>query len=300
MSSSAVLGSTDAIVIAGGSTTVPLDVRNEGEVVEEYRFKVVGLLAPWASVEPDELSLYPGDSSTVSVTFQLPRTGEVPAGPVPYAVRVRPTEHPGEAVVPEGTIVVEPFYETTAELVPGMSEGKRSGGHRVAVHNRGNAPLSVALRAKDARGGLSFGIEPSTFRVDAGTTRYADVTVRPAEPLWRGADVEHPFTIEVVPEEGAVLVLVGAYRQEARLAPWLFKVLKVFPALGRIFPPLFKSSFAFLKIVYALVILALVILVLLVGLFLYLRAEELDIPREWIPWAPPEVLQLLDNLEILR
>ena len=47
-------------VDAGSTATVRLRVRNTSDVVDEYRFSLVGELAPYATVEPPLLRLYPG------------------------------------------------------------------------------------------------------------------------------------------------------------------------------------------------------------------------------------------------
>ena len=52
-----------AVVVAPGDTaTTRLTIRNDSEIVEAYTFDVIGPCAPWTSVEPERLSLYPGTS----------------------------------------------------------------------------------------------------------------------------------------------------------------------------------------------------------------------------------------------
>ncbi|MHC3475725.1 hydrolase, partial [Streptomyces sp. 7R007] len=100
-----------ATVDAGGSTTVRLRLRNTGDVVDEYRFEPVGPVAPWTTVEPQTLRLYPGTTGTVELRFAPPRTPDAVAGPNPYAVRITPTEHPEATTVPEGNLTITPFTE---------------------------------------------------------------------------------------------------------------------------------------------------------------------------------------------
>ncbi|MFG2737973.1 peptidoglycan-binding protein, partial [Streptomyces harbinensis] len=49
-----------ATVAPGDETRVRLRLRNTGDVVDEYRFEPVGEVAPWTTVEPETLRLYPG------------------------------------------------------------------------------------------------------------------------------------------------------------------------------------------------------------------------------------------------
>lgn len=105
-----------------------LRLRNTGDVVDEYRFEPVGDIAPWTTVEPQPLRLYPGTTGTVELMFAPPRTPDATAGPNPYAVRITPTEHPEATTVPEGNLTITPFTEVRAELVPPTVKGPSGGG----------------------------------------------------------------------------------------------------------------------------------------------------------------------------
>src|SRR5688572_12010054 len=135
MSTTASLDSSSVRLDPGDQVVIPLQIRNNGEIVEGYKIEVVGAPAAWATVEPETVSLYPGSSTTATVSFHPPRSAQVPAGEQQFGVVVTPAEHPDEAVVPEGVIEVLPFLETTAELMPHTSQGSRHGRHQVAVDN---------------------------------------------------------------------------------------------------------------------------------------------------------------------
>lgn len=83
MSLTASLDASSVSAAPGEETAVPLQVRNSGATVEEYRFEVVGACAAWSAVEPAVLSLYPGDTRTVSLMLRPPRDATVPAGGLP-------------------------------------------------------------------------------------------------------------------------------------------------------------------------------------------------------------------------
>ena len=74
----------------GGVGAVPLVVRNDSDIVEGYHLEVVGPTSSWTSVEPADISLYPGSSATVTVRFSPPRSAAVPAGELRYGVRISP------------------------------------------------------------------------------------------------------------------------------------------------------------------------------------------------------------------
>src|SRR5699024_10588184 len=146
MSTMARLEETSIRLTAGTTETVPLLIRNDSEIVEGYRFEVLGVPQEWTSVEPVEITgLYPGAQTTAAVTFAPPASAQVPAGRFDFGIRVIPTENPENVVVPEGMVEVLPYLQTTAELIPRTSHGRRGARHRLAVDNRGNAPVTVQL-----------------------------------------------------------------------------------------------------------------------------------------------------------
>lgn len=208
-----------------------LRVRNVGDLVEAYRIEVVGDTAPWATIEPDLLSLYPGSEGTVRLTFAPPRSATVPAGPFPYGVRVTPTERPEQAVVPEGVVQILPFQDTTAELSPRTSRGRGGAKHEIAVDNRGNIPLRVGVSGTDPDGRLKFTARPAALTVLPGEAAFSSLRVKPRRRRWRGQPVTMPFQAAVVPEGAAPVPLDGTFLQEALLPKWLPKLLAALLAL---------------------------------------------------------------------
>lgn len=231
MSLTASLDATSVSAAPGEETAVPLQVRNSGATVEEYRFEVVGACAAWSAVEPAVLSLYPGDSRTVSLMLRPPRDATVPAGETPFGVRVVPTGEQGATVVPEGRVTVLPFTATTAELVPRSSHGPLRGRHQLAVDNRGNTPVTVRLGAQPGSELARVDFAVSELQVAPGHAEFGRLRVRPAKRMWRGTPVTHPFQVFAATqvaegEEPMPPVLVdGSYQQEPLLPRWLPRAL---------------------------------------------------------------------------
>ncbi|MYW11801.1 hypothetical protein GT034_26115, partial [Streptomyces sp. SID2563] len=231
MSLTASLDASTVSAAPGAETAVPLQVRNSGQTVEEYRFEVVGACAAWAAVEPAVLSLYPGDSGTVSLMLRPPRDATVPAGETPFGVRVVPTGEQGETVVPEGRVTVLPFTETTAELVPRGSHGALAGRHQLAVDNRGNTPVTVRLGAQPGTERARVVFAAPELQVAPGKAEFAKLRVRPVKRMWRGTPVTHPFQVfaatQVAEGQDPVepVLVDGSYEQEPLLPRWLPRAL---------------------------------------------------------------------------
>ncbi|MFD4857568.1 COG1470 family protein [Streptomyces atratus] len=231
MSLTASLDDSSVTAAPGEETALPLRILNSGSTVEEYRFEVVGACAAWSTVEPATLSLYPGDSQTVSLVLRPPRDSTVLAGETTFGIRVVPTSEQGDTVVPEGRVTVLPFTETTAELVPRSSHGAWRGRHQLAVDNRGNTPATVRLGAQSGTERARVTFAADALQIAPGRAEFGKLRIRPAKRVWRGTPVTHPFQVVATPvvTEGqdpvAPVVLDGSYQQEPILPRWLPRAL---------------------------------------------------------------------------
>lgn len=219
MSTTATFDMPSLSMEAGAEATIHVTVRNDSDVVEEYALRVVGAVESWAQVVPDLVSLYPGHDATAAVQFKPPRSSSVPAGEFKFGVHVLPTQHPDDAVLPEGAAVVLPFVETTGELMPRMSRGKLGARHNVAVDNRGNVPVTVELVGSDPGDLLEFALQPPVLTIERGTVRFTAAHVRPAEKIWRGVPATHVFAVTATPADGVPVRLDGSHVQDPVL-PW--------------------------------------------------------------------------------
>ncbi|MFE9169117.1 COG1470 family protein [Streptomyces kebangsaanensis] len=183
-------------VTPGGTATTSVTVRNDSDIVEAYSLEVVGDCASWATAEPPRVSLYPGTSETVTIRLDPPRSPEVRAGEVPLGVRILPTEHPESVRVPETTVRVEEFRELHTELVPRRRRGWLRGRYRLAVRNRGNSPVRVSFTPDQAGEELKFAFSPAEPALEPGESAEAGLRVRTGKPVWFGAPVVWPFTVD--------------------------------------------------------------------------------------------------------
>src|SRR5438270_109834 len=82
-------------------------------------------------------------------------------GEVPFAVKVTSLEDRLRPVVEEGSLLVGPFADLGAGLVPRTSSGVRGGKHELAFDNYGNTPVTGTLSATDPDVLLHFKFEPA-------------------------------------------------------------------------------------------------------------------------------------------
>lgn len=197
MTTSAKLDISTVTVTPGGQATTSLTVHNSSDIVEGYTLEVVGDCAPWTTVEPARISLYPGTSQTVTVRLAPPRSPDTRAGEVPLGIRVLPKEHPESVTVPETTVYVEPFQDLRPELLPQRRRGWRSAKYRASVRNMGNIPVDVAVAGKQEGEDLQFAVAPERQRVEPGARAESRVQVKSRRLIWFGEPTTWPFEVEV-------------------------------------------------------------------------------------------------------
>ncbi|MFW6720223.1 hydrolytic protein [Streptomyces sp. MAR4 CNY-716] len=186
-----------AVTVAPGDTaTTSLTVRNDSDIVEAYSLEVVGDCRAWTTVEPQRVSLYPGTSETVTIRLAPPRSPEIRAGDKPLGVRILPAEHPESVRVPETSVQIEPFHELQTELAPRRRRGWLRGRFRLTVRNRGNTPVQAGFTPGQAGEELGFAFSPAQPKLEPGESAEVGLRVRTAKPVWFGAPVVWPFTVE--------------------------------------------------------------------------------------------------------
>ncbi len=195
MSTLARLDVTRLELVPGGEAGCRLSVTNNSQIVEAYRFTPLGDLAPYTTVEPPELSLYPGTDGEVTISFAMPRNTSVAAAELPFAVMVQPRENPDDSAVPECIVDVAGFIHTDRELSPRMSQARWRTTHSLAVDNRGNQPIRVFLRGEDADDQLRIRCKPDVLVIDPGDAAFSKIRIRTSRLMWRGAPQARPFRV---------------------------------------------------------------------------------------------------------
>lgn len=218
-------------VAPGERASIQVRLRNTGTVVDQFALAVLGDAQAWSAVDPPTLPLFPGAEGVATVTFSPPRLASVPAGSMPFALRVESKEDPAGSAVEEGSVEVAPFSDVSAELVPRTSRGSTGATHDLAVDNRGNVPLDVALSAVDPDRLLAFDVRPPALLADPGAAVFAKVRVKPRRRFWRGPSVSRPFQLQVAPPDGPPVTLEGTLLQTPILPPWTLRALVIGVAL---------------------------------------------------------------------
>lgn len=213
MTTVAYLESSLVEVVPGEEAVCLLGIRNTAPIVESYTLEILGEVAQWSVVEPAEVSIYPDTEVSVAIRFQPPRSAYPIAGDISYGVRVTPTERPEDQIVPEAVVRVLPFQDTTAEIVPRTSSGRWWARHDVAIDNRGNVPVEVAVSGTDPDGRLVITPKPNALAIGPGNAAFTKVTARSRKLRWRGQPITQPFQVLVAPKDAPPVPLDAATLQ---------------------------------------------------------------------------------------
>jgi hypothetical protein len=231
MGAAAYLEGKALAVNPGQETATSIRVRNTGQVVDQFTLSILGDAQPWTTVEPPTISLFPGAEGSALVTFRPPKSPEIPAGPLPFGIRVDSKEDPAGDIVEEGSIEIGAFIDTYAELAPRTSRGSRGATHDLAVDNRGNLRLNAQITASDPDKALDFDVNPPSVVADPGTAALSKVKVKPRKRFWRGPPKTHPFRVEVLSPGAAPVGVDGTMLQEQVLPSWTLRALLAAVAL---------------------------------------------------------------------
>ncbi|WP_318306804.1 COG1470 family protein [Amycolatopsis solani] len=225
MGATATLSEAGLVAEPGQETTCSVSIRNAGQVVDRFAVDVVGDASGWATAEPATVNLLPGETGTVTVRFTPPRSSDVPAGTIPFGVRVFSSEDPAGSVVEEGTVQLGAFTEVTAEIVPAKVEGGSKADFEVAVDNRGNRPVAVELSPLDPEDELEFRLERERADLAPGTAAFVRMRAKPRKRFLRGQPVRHRFHVFVTADGGEPLKTEGTMVQRQLLPKWLLPAL---------------------------------------------------------------------------
>lgn len=185
----------------GSEVACEVEIRNSGEIVDQFTVDVIGEAKVWATVEPATVNLLPGDESVITVLFKPPRSSEALAGSIPFGVRVQSREDPHGSTVEEGSIEVTPFTELVAELVPTKVTGRRRATYRLAIDNLGNTEAQVGIVAGQEEDTLGIKVAEPQVLVPPGTVAFVKTVARPHKRFLRGQAKSHPFEL-VLHDEG--------------------------------------------------------------------------------------------------
>ena len=232
MGASVKLDHDHLLVDPGGEVRGQITVRNTGTVVDQFRLEVLGDAAPWATIEPASLPLFPGAEGSATFVIRPPRLWSTHPGPIAFGLRAASKEDPDGSAVEEATLEVGKFNESSAEVSPRTSHGRFGASHDVPLDNQGNVPVEAAVTGSDPDLQLKFSTAAPSTIVEPGSVGIARLRVRTVKRFWRGPARTRRFQVAVEPVNGKSIALEGVFLQDAILPSWIIPALAALLALA--------------------------------------------------------------------
>ena len=209
----------------GSSTTATVTILNQGPVVDHFQVSVAGLPADWVPALPPLIRLLPGAQQQVSVAIQPPRSPKSRAGTYPLTIRVTSQDQPGQVAELQARLTVNPYSQFQGELKPqSVRAGKTA---QLRVENLGNMPQTFSLTWQDRAEELDFRPPQAQLTVPEGQVAATEFRAVARERRWIGGKKPHPFSAQVISQEGEKLALNGEAVSAGLIPAWLPPLLLV-------------------------------------------------------------------------
>jgi beta-lactam-binding protein with PASTA domain len=213
----------------GGEAKVLAFVRNQSGIVDNYDVIVEGLPDGWWTVTPARVYLVPfgaaaaGFEQEVEVRLHPPRSAQAEARAWPFRVAAISKAREAPAAAAGAALLVRPYHDLDTEMRPERNAGRLKARFAIAVRNRANAHVAVAVSAVDAENRCRFDFDQPEFRISPGRRGGTVFYVRPLKQIWIGRRHEHRFTVTpmAVAAEATGLPRQGVFNQRAWIPTWV-------------------------------------------------------------------------------
>jgi len=200
---------------SGHPTSLTLHLQNDATNERVIPLSTAGDLARLTRLSTESVRLDAGEHFEVPVTIDV--DSALAAGSHACIVDVASDD---EATVAIASIEVETVTAWTARLVPVRSAGSARGRHKVAIENRGNAPVTVAI-AMGADTDVVSQVAAPSVDIQPGASVNVALRVIPMARFWTGPAIEHPFVVSAHSADDDVTIDVdGVYEQRPRIPTW--------------------------------------------------------------------------------
>jgi hypothetical protein len=220
------LAATEFPVAPGDSVAIPLVLFNQGLEGDIVNLTVEGIPSSWVSASSATTPLSPGQQQEVTLTVQLPRSGEEGAGRRPFQILAASQSAPGQMATADCILTIATFAEFRSELRPQRIEAGEPA--RVMVENQGNVQQAFTLTWQSPDEGLAFEPAPTQeLRVAPGELAMAEFRAKPRSRPLLGGDKVWPFTARVQSAQGERRNLSGEVVGKALIPSWVLPAVLV-------------------------------------------------------------------------
>src|SRR5215467_98091 len=185
----------------GVPTVLPVSVVNAGSRVDFLTVTVEGVPEKWIEVPPSPPQLTPNAGATVPVKITVPKSSKSRAGDYAAIVRARSYYDQAESSTATGRWIVLPFAAASLDVAPSRVRGWRSAKVLATLSNEGNAPMRLAVSARDEERALRYAIPEREVMLEPEERRTLMLGVK-GPFRFIGSTETRPFSVQAAPVTG--------------------------------------------------------------------------------------------------
>jgi hypothetical protein len=217
-------GVVSVAVEAGGEVRLLAKVRNQGEIVDNFRLRVEGVPDGWWTTAPETVFLNPWGTEgeyeqEVQVRLRPPLSPEAEAREWPIRVIAHSRALDADVVFAPAVLHVNSFQRTSLRVAPERRAGLRRASFDVTVANQGNSPVEIAINAEDAERRCPIEIAPKSATVPVGEAIAVRLKVAVPYPVIFGRPLDHQ--LQVTHLVNGASAEQAPQRATFRQRPWL-------------------------------------------------------------------------------
>jgi hypothetical protein len=212
---------------AGLASAFTVTITNTSDRIDGYHLEVYGLDPGWVSTSHRRLSLFPGQTEVVTISFVLP--DDFPSSQRSLGLHVRAENDPGSFSLGQVLLDVAPDPRPTVRVDPASVTGGREAVFGIVATNDGNTTLHLLPTAVDPENTAAFQFQPTHLTLLPGHTDTVQVRARGGRN-WFGLPRARVFTFGVEAQGGVRAEAVGLFVQRPRIGRWLLSLLGLLTA----------------------------------------------------------------------
>ena len=204
----------------GGAGLISVSITNTSQVIDQYSIAVFGIDPGWVNALNQLVSLFPGETETVMLDFQLPI--DYPASIRPLTVSVSSADSPDHFELAHVELEITEATTTSVSVDPTMVTAGKSATFGLAVTNKGNAPVLARPFAIDPEDLAEFVIKPADVLVAPGRTQIVQIAASGGRS-WFGMPRARTFTVGV--EAESHVETMATFVQRPRISRWMLSLM---------------------------------------------------------------------------
>ena len=167
-------------VTPGQTARVEIDVTNTTDLIDGVTAIVDGLHPDWVRLERPLLSLFPAETGSLALLFDIPAGCQ--AGNYLVIVHIVSAVDATRESVYDFWLTVSQTPDMTLVLLPSVVTGGRRGMTRAVVRNTGNCPLGVAVTVNEPTREVDYHIDWQPGPVPFNRETPFQITLRGRRP----------------------------------------------------------------------------------------------------------------------